>query len=288
MYIVGVTRSSAYSPNSNDLDIMQRVASLLQNGGHRVELISEDLLKGEPCSAKLYFSMARSEKALEVLKDRKQKGCIVVNAPNGVERCARITVTRLMQQWGMDIPKSLVVQTEALPTMPASWKFPCWLKRGDACAQQRDDVSFISDEEELQRAITLFCQRGIATAVVCEHLEGDILKFYGVAQTGFFYWYYPTLVADLHSKFGLEAINGPACCYPFSAERLQQQVEAFAQYIEVPVYGGDAIVNAQGEWKLIDFNDWPSYSRCANDAASAIVKYLLSHVESEREGSGYI
>ncbi len=37
-----------------------------------------------------------------------------------------------------------------------------------------------------------FFLRGIKRAVINRHLDGDLIKFYGVAGTDFFYWFYPS------------------------------------------------------------------------------------------------
>jgi len=46
------------------------------------------------------------------------------------------------------------------------------------------------------------------------------------------------------------------------------------------VYGGDAIVQADGSFYIIDFNDWPSFSPCVNAAAEAISQLILSDYDS--------
>ena len=43
-----------------------------------------------------------------------------------------------------------------------------------------------------------------------------------------------------------------------------------AGLLGLEVYGGDCIVRQDGTFAIIDFNDWPSFSRCRNDAAKAI------------------
>ena len=43
-----------------------------------------------------------------------------------------------------------------------------------------------------------FFLRGIKRAVINRHLDGDLIKFYGVAGTDFFYWFYP--FENNHSK----------------------------------------------------------------------------------------
>ena len=46
--------------------------------------------------------------------------------------------------------------------------------------------------------------------------------------------------------------------------------ERLAAVIGLDVYGGDCIVRSDGTFAIIDFNDWPSFSRCREEAAKAI------------------
>ena len=110
--------------------------------------------------------------------------------------------------------------------------------------------------------------------VVSAHVVGDLVKFYGVGEGRFFRYYYPT--DDGASKFGDEYRNGTACHYPFDEEALRHEAERLAEAVGVSIYGGDAIVRADGSFCLIDFNDWPSFSRCREEAAEEIVKLILS------------
>jgi hypothetical protein len=52
-----------------------------------------------------------------------------------------------------------------------------------------------------------------------------------------------------------------------------------AKILQIPVYGGDCIVSADGSFKIIDFNDWPSFSSCREDAARAIVSFIFKAYE---------
>ena len=45
-----------------------------------------------------------------------------------------------------------------------------------------------------------------------------------------------------------------------------------SQLVGVEVFGGDAIIDEQGRFYIIDFNDWPSFSRCREEAAMAIAQ----------------
>ena len=66
--------------------------------------------------------------------------------------------------------------------------------------------------------------------------------------------------------------------YPFSIKKLKQDTDKIARLAEVPVYGGDCIVDETGKYWIIDFNDWPSFSPCIEDASKAIVKYIINQI----------
>jgi hypothetical protein len=58
---------------------------------------------------------------------------------------------------------------------------------------------------------------------------------------------------------------------------LQRLAEHAARLTGVAVFGGDAIVTPEGRPVLIDLNDWPSFSRCREDAAKEIVRYAQTN-----------
>ena len=156
------------------------------------------------------------------------------------------------------------------PIPPKEGNDGYWLKRGDAAAQTSDDVVFAADKEALATAVQTMRDRGITDFVVSAHVVGDLVKFYGVGEGRFFRYYYPT--DDGASKFGDECRNGAACHYPFDEEALRREAERLAEAVGVSIYGGDAIVRADGSFCLIDFNDWPTFSPCREEAAKAIQK----------------
>ena len=274
--IAGILRATAFSPNSNDRTIMEAVAGRLEEAGAKVTLYGEETFTGTHATEDVLFSMARCSDTLVELKKREANGALVINSAHGVTNCLRPTVTRLMQENAIPIPCSATL--DAKHPVPDGIVFPCWLKRGDASAQVKDDVCFVRNRVELDRALRNLEARGIRTAVVSEHVEGDVVKFYGVADTTFFYHYYPTLEQG-HSKFGLEKINGPAHRYPFDAQALKRDADKVARITDTPVYGGDCIVTPEGRYRIIDFNDWPSFARCIDEAAEAVTQYILKKIK---------
>ena len=265
MKLLAVLRAERFSPNSVEKDraIMMAVVNRLGTKGWQTEVVGEESLgawKTEGSAPDVVLSMGRLPETL-----RWQRGLgsatTVVNRPEGVERCARSVLAALMSEAGTPVP-------------PSRGDRGYWLKRGDAAAQERGDVRFARDEEELKNEIDEFRRRGIADYVVSAHVEGDLVKFYGVRGTGFFRYFYPTDDGD--TKFGDEARNGRARHYRFSTIDLQRASERLAAVVGIDVYGGDCIVREDGSYCIIDFNDWPSFSRCREEAAEAIAGLVES------------
>ncbi|MDD3064261.1 MAG: hypothetical protein PHX50_15805, partial [Massilibacteroides sp.] len=137
-----------------------------------------------------------------------------------------------------------------------------------------EDVTYVRHIQEAKSILKEYAIRGIKTAVVNEHLVGDLIKFYGVKNTDFFFWFYPSSIH--HSKFGLEQINGTAKGIPFDENKLKQICSQAGEVLNVNIYGGDCIITEEGDIHLIDFNDWPSFAPCRNEAAPFIAKRIYS------------
>ena len=268
MRILAVGRAERFSPNSVERDraILQAVIDRLQRRGHHVCLVSEDGVGHPgfpelPVVPDLILTMARRPETHRWLDSF---GVVCINSPEGIAHCARSGLTDVMERIGTPVP-------------PQEGSDGYWLKRGDAAAQTAGDVVYVSDRQQLATAIETMRNRGITDYVVSAHVVGDLVKFYGVGQGDFFRWYYPT--DDGLSKFGDEHRNGCARHYRFDVDALRYEVQRLAAAVGVSVYGGDAIVRTDGSFCVIDFNDWPSFSRCRDDAADAIAS-LVSQRQS--------
>ncbi len=273
--ILGISRSTKFSPHSEDRDaaIFMAVASRLNRGSNDVTIISEDLFIAVDLSDfDLVFSMARGRSVLEALAEAEEKnGLIVVNSPKSLLRMSRGTIVNLFIKNALPMPTAQVVSPTELERTTVA--YPFWIKRADACAQNSGDVCLISNDEEKQKAISRFNDQGTPSIVVEQHVSGDLVKFYGVEGTDFFSVAYPTGEGGF-SKFGLEAANGLPQHFPFSQEEMKRTADRAAQLTGMTVYGGDAIVGEDGQFKIIDFNDWPSFSSCRRDAAKAIASRI--------------
>ena len=95
--------------------------------------------------------------------------------------------------------------------------------------------------------------------------------------TPFFYWFYP--FDEGHSKYGAEAINGKSKGIPFDKDYLRKICSDAAEALDVVVYGGDCIISPEGDIRIIDFNDWPSFAPCRNEAGPFIAKAIIKAIK---------
>ncbi|SFG16101.1 hypothetical protein [Prevotella sp. KH2C16] len=254
MKTLAVLRNVCFSPNSVDKDRAIMESAIRRLGG-KVVLMEEGKLSDiEGFDAIL--SMGRLPRTLELLKEAETGGCRVINSGYAVERCRRSRLEALMR-------------AEGIPMPPPDGADGYWLKRGDGAAQAEDDVVYCPDRRALEARKRQFALRGITDCVVSSHVRGDLVKFYAVGDA-FFRFYYSG--DGQPSKFGNEALNGIPHHYPFHAEALRADAERVARLTGIQVYGGDAIVDEHGQHFIIDFNDWPSFAPCREEAAAAIAK----------------
>lgn len=278
-----IQRALCYSPNSEekDLAVLQEVSSLLEDATivseddfvNRFNTYNQSVSSESVDSANVYcqiISMARSTKALECLEQLEQSGIQVFNPSAGVWACQRSNIDKVMRE-------------NHLPFPPDESNDGYWVKRADTSAQSKEDVCFCQDWIEVENVKSAFMQRGIINIVVQAHVKGDVVKFYGVEDTDFFRYYYSG--DDTETKFGDEERNGKPQYYPFLSSNLQADAEKLACLLQTPIYGGDAIVREDGSYVIIDFNDFPSFSRCREEAAKAIVGRMKQKVEASRKTS---
>ncbi len=280
MNVLAVSRGENFSPNlvDNDAKILAAVADGLRDRGHDVTTITEgDLIEGRiPQGVGLIVNMCRDRRSLECLRTMEQSGVIVVNSPDGIANCNRETLTRMLLDAGVPHPDSLIVNpTDSVRESLLQGDYhKCWVKRGDCQTMQKDDVVFCNNPEDVERALNDYSHRGIGRAVISKHLEGDLVKFYAVEDSDFFCWFYP--FDRGHSKFGYEEVNGKSKGLRFDVSDLRRVCSAAARTLGVRIYGGDAVVADNGTIRLIDFNDWPSFSPCREDGAQAIIQSIES------------
>ena len=272
--ILSISRAKRFSPNSVERDnaILSLIEKELTQAGVEFTSTDEDTMQDIPLGIYCIVSMARSTKAISMLSEAEKQGAKVINPTIGLSNAKRSHIARLFPASAIPYPESIIISPD-FSVEKIKISFPLWVKRSDECAQSESDVKFIKSQEELNEALSDASKRGIKEIVISKHIEGDLIKFYGVSGTNFFSWDYANF-----SKFGLESINGETKHYSFSSESLKEKCMKASLLINLPIYGGDAIVRADGSFVIIDFNDFPSFSPCRAEAAKAIKELLLTSI----------
>jgi hypothetical protein len=267
----GVYRELAHSPGreNDDAEILRATAAELAGRGFSVELKSPEELPAVDAGEvpPLLFVMCERVPTVERLAAWEGRGACVVNRPQAIRNTDRERTTALFQKCGVPFPRSILVETASGRGPGVSG--PCWIKRGDVHATQEGDVSFAPGPADLSAGLARLAARGIAAAVVQEHVPGDLIKFYGIAgleetdeRPSWFQWFY-------HRDQALST-------HPFSEDALAEVTTKAALALGLDVYGGDAIVSPDGAIQVIDLNAWPSFALYRQAAAEHIAALLAA------------
>lgn len=228
--IVAVTREEVYSPGKVEADraILQAVVDAL---AMPISVVRGEDVAGE--TPTLALVMCQGPRAMGILARWHLEGATIVNTPEAIGRTfSRLRMLESLRRGGVPMPAYRVVPT-------GDEEATGWVKRCDVHAEGPGDVS------RAPGALASFNKRGIAYAVVQEHVEGREAKFYGVG----------------------ERVWGP----PDVADAARRAAAALG----LDVYGGDAILDGE-TWRVIDVNDWPSFSSCRAEAAGAVAALVRS------------
>ncbi len=280
--IAGIMRAGAYSPNhiGNDAAIFNATAEELRKRGFTVNVYSEEQFRKGMMGEDVIVNMCREAASIGLLQKLEDEGRLVINSGYGIENCTRERMTRLLLGHDIPYPESLIVNTNeaVIPELKRAGFSSCWIKRGDFHAMHKEDVSYCRHPEEAQEVLQEYFYRGIKRAVINKHLTGDLIKFYGIAGSPFFFWFYPFDAG--HSKYGYEEVNGKSRGIKFSEEHLREICDRASAVTDVKIYGGDAIVDADGSIRIIDWNDWPSFAPCRKQAAPHIAKCIINAIKA--------
>jgi len=262
---LGIFREAVFSPGKVEADraILESVATILRGRGHVVRVVSPDAALPRPPRSTLVFAMSQGEPALATLRRWEADGIRVVNSVDSILGCHRHRLLDRLRRAGVPLPDtaSFALAEVASPTVWPKWlrSDGGWIKRGDVHATHADDVVFVRSTEAAADAVARFRSRGITSAVVQRHVEGTVIKFYGV-RGGFL-----SCFSASRAQCGVVAEIG---------DELRMVSEAASHAIGLEVYGGDCVATVKGSLQLIDLNDWPSYGPCRAEGARAIAARL--------------
>ena len=272
----GIYRELAHSPGRevDDAEILRATAGRLEALGISVTLLTpeEAAEAGDP--PPLAFLMCERLPILEKLARWEERGARLVNRVESIRNTYRDRMIPLVERHGVPFPESVLVATDGPVTSPPGRgqgeRGAFWVKRGDVHNTQEGDVVFAPDRERAARALEQMAARGIETAVLQEHVAGDLIKFYGIqsteasapAEAEWFQWFY-------HRDQRLAG-------HSFDAASLEQAATRAARALGLEVYGGDAIAAPSGRLVVIDVNAWPSFALYRETASERIAVHLAA------------
>lgn len=264
----GIYRESAHSPGriEDDRAILDSVGAALAARGFEVKLITPDA-EFDTRFANI-FAMCERGPILDRLQNAEKMGSIIVNSADAIRNTYRHRMVGLFARHRVSAPVSQIVASDASKPRPATG---VWVKRYDFHATEAHDVMYAASEEGWREALRGFAERGIPFVIAQEHVPGDLVKFYGVrnaivpTDSNWFEWFY-------HRDKGMLG-------YSFEVQGLRRAAFGAAAALGLEIFGGDAVIRADGEPVIIDINAWPSYARYRESAAQAITDLLAQRFQ---------
>jgi hypothetical protein len=260
---LGIYREPQFSPGKVEADaaILDAVlAALAQNGFETASTAADRLLNCAGAAPDLVLAMCQGTDALKWLAAAEQAGAVALNSALAIRNCYRDLLGPGLSRAGVPIPPAALVDTSAdargaLKGLDLS--VPLYVKRGDLHALSADDVQRVEGIDALRATLASFARRGVKTVCVQQAVVGEVVKFYGVSGGEYF-----TVLPE----------RGPI---PDAIVRgLASAASQAAAALGVEAWGGDAVLAHEG-FVIIDFNDWPSYSRVREQAARAIARRAM-------------
>ena len=276
----GIYREVEYSPGrvGDDAAILEAVGRRLEEADVPVDFRRPDEISaGEADLPTLAFAMTEGRNALAALQRWESRGVTVVNRPQAIAQTHRESMMPLLEARRVPVPEGRLLHCDApLPRGKAEGRLfsACWVKQATEHKTREGDVVFATDAASVEEALGRLRERGQPRAVVERHVEGDLVKFYGVSppenggdtpsSASWFEWFHPK--------------ERPVAGHPFSAESLRDHAFHAAQALGLDVWGGDAIVAPDGAIFLIDVNAWPSFALYRERAAEQIAGHLAARL----------
>jgi glutathione synthase/RimK-type ligase-like ATP-grasp enzyme len=262
---LGIYREPEFSPGKVEADaaILDAVLSELKREGVEVNAIdSGTFVSGPPQRPDLVLPMCQGPRALKRLAEVEQAGAIAINSALSIRNCYRDLLAAGLESAGVPTPPGALVPTdEPLDVRKLAGldlSAGVFVKRGDLHALAPEDVQRAADRTEVESILADFTRRGIRFAYLQQEVIGRVVKFYGVSGGSHF---------SVHTE-GEEV--------PEAAVReLSEAAAAAAGALGLQAWGGDVVLSGD-RFAIIDFNDWPSYSRVRGPAARAIARRAIS------------
>jgi len=266
--IIGVYREPEYSPGKVEADsaILDAVLEQLRrSGAETTALDAARFASGQFPTPHMVLAMCQGEQGLARLSAAEEAGAVVMNSALAIRNCYRDLLGAGLMRAGVPVPEGVVVRTAApldlKPLRTIDLSSPLYVKRGDLHALGPHDVQRVEGLDELEAILMRFARRGVQLAYVQQEAAGEVVKFYGVSGGEYF---------AAVSESGAHLTDA-------QKRALSHSAAVAAAALGLEVWGGDAVVKGDS-FSIIDFNDWPSFSRVRTEAARAIARRSILHL----------
>ncbi len=278
MQILGIFREVLHSPQRefDDYEILRLTGEELKKQGCEVHLMEpQELMDDRDLLSRLQpdliFMMCEQEAILKKIAQWEslyKKSA--VNSTPSIYATYRFRMIPALAAAGVPLPWGAFADTHKFIAAEDTPAEKIWVKRGDVHNTTAEDVVLTDSPLALEAAVRRFGERGIVQVLLQAHVPGDLIKYYGVGHSEknqWFRWFY-------HKN---QVLNK----FPFSESQLKSITARAAKSIGLEVYGGDAIITAQGEIYLIDLNAWPSFALFRPEASAQIASHIAQNCRSE-------
>ena len=262
---LGIYREPEFSPGKVEADaaILDATTAELKREGVEIETVDAATFASREAAAfDLVLPMCQGPRALKRLAAVELAGAVAINSALSIRNCYRDLLAPGLERAGVPTPAgALVAAHEPLDVRKLAGldlSAGVFVKRGDLHALAPEDVQRASDRAEAELILADFARRGIRFAYLQQEVVGQVVKFYGVSGSTHF---------SVHPE-GEEVAEA-------AVRALSEAASAAAAALGLEAWGGDAVLSGD-TFAIIDFNDWPSYSRVRAPAARAIARRAIS------------
>ncbi len=274
---IGVYREVEFSPGKVEADAAILDAVLAELASHGIETEAFDAktfaASSAVADAEIILAMCQSESALRRLAELESAGAVAVNSALAIRNCYRDLLGAGLLRARVPSPDGVLLATSSPVDMRRLSALDVdagvFVKRGDLHALGPDDVQQAVGRPALTSTLNDFARRGIATVYVQQAATGHTVKFYGVSGSEYF-----NVIAQ-EGEVSEDA-----------ARALAEAAGIAATALGLEAWGGDALVDGD-RFTIVDFNDWPSFSRVRAPAARAIARRALKLLARPRSAAAY-
>jgi glutathione synthase/RimK-type ligase-like ATP-grasp enzyme len=274
---IGIYREVEFSPGKVEADaaILDAVLAELASNGIETEALDAKtfVASNATADAEIIFAMCQSEGALRRLAELESAGAVAVNSALAIRNCYRDLLGAGLMRARISAPDGVLLATAPPTDMRRLTNLDLdagvFVKRGDLHALGPDDVQQVVGRSALINTLGDFARRGVAMVYVQQAATGHTVKFYGVSGSEYF---------NVIAQEGEVSED--------VARALAEAAGTAATALGLEAWGGDAVVEGD-RFAIVDFNDWPSFSRVRGPAARAIARRALKLLARPRSAPAY-